>query len=220
MFNVQKVNPLYEQIYKNIKESIISGEFKPGERMIDAWIAEKLSVSRSPVREAFRKLEQDGLLVNQDGAIFVYKPNVDDVIELFEVRAGLESMAVFLATKLMSDEQIEELGQYFSLIDKAMKEKNLSEVVNLNTYFHEFVVTASRNMKLLEMMSKINHLTLLYRNNFFTKYYEKEDFYNEHYEIWKALKSRNAELASRKMKQHILNDLDQLKAKLSVQPNV
>jgi len=214
---VKKSNPLYEQIYDNIKESIIKGEFESGERIVDGWIAEKLGVSRSPVREAIRKLEQDGLIVNQDGTTIVYKPNVDDVIELFQARAGLEGMAVFLATKSMTDEQIDELSESIVQVEKAIKEKNITEVVKLNTFFHECIVKGSGNKRLLEMMSKINNLILLYRNNFFAKFYGTEVFVNEHYQVVEAMKTRNAELASEKMRTHILNDLDQLKEKLSTQ---
>lgn len=217
MIHVKKSNPLYEQIYENIKDSIINGDFKPGERIVDGWIAEKLGVSRSPVREAFRKLEQDGLIVNQDGTTIVYKPNVDDVIELFEVRAGLEGMAVFLATNSMTDEQIDELSESIVLVEKAIKENKIAEVVRLNTFFHEFIVKGSGNKRLLEMMSKINNLILLYRNNFFAKFYGNDVFINEHYEVLEAMKTRNPELASERMREHILNDLDQLKEKLSVQ---
>ncbi len=217
MIQVKKSNPLYEQIYENIKESIINGDFKSGERIVDAWIAEQLGVSRSPVREAFRKLEQDGLLVNKDGTTIVYKPNVQDLVDLFEVRAGLEGMAIFLAAKKITDEQIEELSQSLLLVEKSISEKNTAEMIRLNTYFHESIVKISGNSRLLESMAKINNLILLYRNNFFAKYYGDAVFINEHYELFEALKSRKAEVASEKMRQHILNDLEQLKEKLSAQ---
>lgn len=217
MLTVKRGIPLYEQIYENLKESIVAGEFVPGERIVDAWIAEKLSVSRSPVREAFRKLEQDGLLVNRDGITFVYEPNVGDVIELFQVRAGLESIAVFMATQLMTDDQIKDLGNSLSLVEKALNEKRLSDVVKLNTYFHECIISSSQNLRLQEMMGKINTLTLLYRNTFFKKYYGNDDFLSEHHEVWKAINSRNPDLASKKMRDHILNDLVFLKDRLSEQ---
>lgn len=218
MINVKKGQPLYEQIYENLKSLIVSGGLKPGERIIDASIAEKLSVSRSPVREALRKLEQDGLLVNQDGTTLVYKPNVNDVIELFQVRAGLEGMAIYLATQLMNESQLQELWNSLLKVEQAIKEKNTDEVIRLNTYFHESIISYSMNNRLHELMSKTNTLTLLYRNKYFTKYYGNDDFYTEHVEIWKAMKDRNAELASEKMRKHILNDLEQLIERIRTQP--
>ncbi|MDM5331690.1 GntR family transcriptional regulator [Neobacillus sp. CF12] len=214
MIQVKKSNPLYEQIYENIKESIIKGDFKSGERIVDGWIAEKLGVSRSPVREAFRKLEQDGLLVNQDGTTLVYKPNVEDLIDLFEVRAGLEGMAIFLATKKITDEELQELEESLVRVKKAIEERNTAEVIKLNTFFHGSIVKISGNSRLQEMMGKINNLILLYRNNFFAKYYGDDVFIEEHYDLFNALKSGNAEAASEKMRLHILNDLEQLKEKL------
>ncbi|MEH7253798.1 GntR family transcriptional regulator [Neobacillus niacini] len=217
MIQVKKSNPLYEQIYENIKESIIKGDFKSGERIVDGWIAEQLGVSRSPVREAFRKLEQDGLIVNQDGTTLVYKPNVDDLIDLFEVRAGLEGMAIFLATKKITNEELQELEKSLILVKKAIEEKNTTEVIRLNTFFHGSIIKISGNRRLQEMMGKINNLILLYRNNYFANYYGDAVFIDEHYEVYEALKSRNADEASEKMRQHILNDLEQLKEKLSDQ---
>lgn len=217
MIKVKKGQPLYEQIYENLKNSIVSGELKPGERIVDAWVAEQLNVSRSPVREALRKLEQDGLIKNQDGITSVYKPSAKDLIELFQVRAGLEGMAVFLSTHAMKDMEIEEVGRSISLAEKAVKENNLDEVIRLNTYFHEAIISYSKNETLHEMMKKINTLTYLYRNQYFTKYYGNNDFLSEHFEVFYAMKERNAELASEKMRNHIMNDLNGLIEKINQQ---
>lgn len=214
---VQKINPLYEQIYENIKAAIIYGELAPGERMVDAWFAEKLGVSRSPVREAFRKLEQDGLLINKDGTILVYNPNTEDAIELFEIRAGLEGMAVFLATSIITEEEIEELEQSIQQVKKALMVKDVKKVITLNTFFHESIIKTSRNKRLLEMMRNINNIALLYRSNFFNDIFANDFFLEEHTEILEAIKSRNPELASNKMREHILHDSEQWIEKLKEQ---
>lgn len=210
LIKVQKINPLYEQIYNNIKEAILNGELEAGTRMVDSWFAEKLGVSRSPVREAFRKLEQDGLLVNQEGTTLVYNPNVNDVIELFEVRAGLEGMAVFLATSVITDEEIEELSYSIKQVKKALMAQEVQKIIQLNTFFHESIVKVSKNKRLLDIMHNISNLTRLYRNNFFKNNYVNDQFLEEHTEILEAIKARNPALASEKMRQHILHDLEML----------
>jgi DNA-binding GntR family transcriptional regulator len=217
MLKVKKSNPLYEQIYENIKQSIVSGELKPGERIVDAWFAEKLKVSRSPVREAFRKLEQDGLIINHEGTTAVYQPNLQDMVELFQVRAGLEGMAVLLATQAMSDEQINDLGETLMVVKEALKDKRVPDIVKMNTHFHESIISYSQNAYLSKVMEKINTKSLLYRKSFFTNFADNDVFLNEHIEIWQAMKERNGVLASDRMRSHILNDLDYLIKELNTQ---
>ncbi|MED1792806.1 GntR family transcriptional regulator [Brevibacillus nitrificans] len=215
MFEVKKGMPLYEQIFEKIRESIITGEYKPGDRLVDYWVAEELGVSRSPVREAFRKLEQEGLLVNRDGNTSVYFPNAQDVLELFQVRVGLDGVAASLAAQLMTDEQLEDLRISLVQVEQALSEKRIADVVKLNTFFHAQIIQSSKNQYLQNMVDKIGTLTLLYRNTFFNKfYYGNDDFLQEHQEIYQALKSRDSALAQEKMQVHIQNDMDFLKSKL------
>ena len=126
-------------------------------------------------------------------------------------------MAIYLTTTIITDQEIEELEKCIYRVRKAFVEKNLQEVVNQNTFFHEFIVKVSKNKRLIDMMGNINNLTLLYRNNFFNYYYVDDSFIEEHIEIYEIIKSRNPDLASKKMRDHILHDLEQLKEKLNVQ---
>jgi len=216
---IQKVDPLYVQIYEKLKEEIVKGEFKPREQIVDSWIAKKLSVSRSPVREAFRKLEQDGLIVNKNGTTSIYEPNLEDVTELFQVRAGLEQEAAYLAAELITNDQLDELSNSLLLVEKAIKEKRVADIIKLNTFFHEFIITISSNKRLIKFMGEVNTLTLLYRNNAFKEDYiigfDNDVFLNEHHEILEALKNHDADRVSKKMRNHILHDLGHLKERYS-----
>lgn len=221
MVEVKKGPPLYEQIYEVLKEAIVTGKYKPGERLVDYRISKELQVSRSPVREAFRKLEQEGLLLNQDGNTTVYAPNIKDVLELFQVRIGLESVAAYWATKWMNEDEIKELKQILDGVKQAIADRDMEEVVRLNTRFHDFIVCASRNKRLKEMIGKIESLILLYRNTFFRSYDDgSDDYLKEHEEIYEAIRSKNANLASLKMQDHLMNDMEALKRKIANEPEL
>ena len=213
--NVKKASPLYQQIYEKLKESIISGEIKPNERLVDSTIAKELKVSRSPVREAFSKLENVGLIINQGGISTVYNPTLQDIIEIFQVRIGLEGVAASLATRKITDESIKELSDSFDLVEKALSDNDLTKVVELNTYFHDRIIECSGNSRLKQTMDNINTLTLLYRSAYFNPFYRGDDFLDEHRNIIKAMIAREPELAAEKMRLHISNDMTNLISKLS-----
>ncbi|BCJ85638.1 GntR family transcriptional regulator [Effusibacillus dendaii] len=203
-----KENPLYELIYNSLRTSIFSGELRPGERLIDSRIAEEMGVSRSPVREAFRKLEHDELLKNKDGLIFVYEPSLQDVIDLYQVRVGLEAVAAYLATQYMPDAELEKLQNSIYEAEHAIKNNKINEVVDLNTFFHEFVVMWSKNSQLQKMMSNIRSRVLLYRNTLFKQYNRGDDFVPEHQAVVDAIRERNPKMAAKKMSEHTMNDMN------------
>ena len=215
MLDIKKQVPLYEQVYRNLKTAIIRGELKPNERLVDSTIAKNLEVSRSPVREAFRKLENEGLIINSSGISTVYSPNLQDVIEIFQVRIGLEGIATSLATKLITNENLKKISESLDLTEKALKDNDLDRVVELNTYFHERIIEHSGNTRLKKMLENINTLTLLYRSNYFEPVHEGDGFLHEHRDILQAMTSKDPELAAQKMRLHISSDMHNLINKLS-----
>ena len=211
MIEIKRENPLYEQIYQKLRDSILTGEIQSGERLVDSRIADKLKVSRSPVREAFRKLEQDGLITNREGIIEVYIPSLQDVLELYQVRVGLEAVAVYWATQYMTKEELNDLDQALQKTETAIKEKRVADVVALNTFFHESILSASKNTRLERMMHNIRSLVFLYRNTIFKQYNRGEDFLSEHREILEAMIAREPSVAAKRMELHIYNDMNHFK---------
>ncbi|OES44578.1 GntR family transcriptional regulator [Domibacillus iocasae] len=211
MNQLQRVDPLYEQIYKNVEQSILEGRFSPGERLIDTKIASEFGVSRGPVREAFRKLEQDGLIINSDGIVTVFTPSLQDALELYQVRMGLESVAVYWAAKNINNEKLVQLKQFLDMTQEAINAKRMDKVVCLNTQFHESIITFSRNNRLKIMMYNIRALIQLCRNTIIKQYNRSDSFLSEHYAVFEAIQSRNPELAAKRMEQHIQNDMAHFK---------
>ncbi|WP_203557252.1 GntR family transcriptional regulator [Bacillus sp. B15-48] len=207
MYQVKRVDPLYEQIYQRLEQDIIEGNIGPGERLIDTKIAADLGVSRSPVREAFRKLERDGLLINKEGIVTVFTPSLQDAVELYQVRIGLESVATYWATHRITKEELKQLTDYLRLTKHAVEEKNIAEIIDLNTKFHESIISFSGNQRLKNMMNNIRTLIRICRNTTIKQYNRSESFLDEHNGILQAMCMNEPELAAKRMEQHIHNDM-------------
>ncbi|MDD2553301.1 MAG: GntR family transcriptional regulator, partial [Desulfotomaculaceae bacterium] len=138
--------PLRELVFDSLRKAIIIGKLKPGERLMEIQLAEEMGVSRTPVREAIRKLELEGfvVMVPRKGA-YVAGVSVKDIADVFEVRSALEGLAASLASERITEEEMEDLEKVFHLITG---EEDLLTVVKKDNEFHELIYKASRNQRL------------------------------------------------------------------------
>lgn len=210
--HVTREAPLYEQIYTLLKQMIMSNELKPNERIIDTQLAAKFQTSRSPIREALRKLEQDGIIVNNRGIITVYAPSLKDVVELYKVRVGLEYVAAYWATEYMDEDTIIELRESLLKTKIALEKKDYEKVVELNTFFHDTILQASQNERLISMMKDIRTLIVLYRQILFENYSVNYNFLDDHELIIEAIAKGDSNEAANQMVTHINHDMDHFKA--------
>ena len=110
IYKMEKAPSYYLQAYNSIKEMIFNGVLKPGDRIYESKLATEFQISRSPVREAIRSLEKDGLLFLTDKSkITVYQPTKKDIEDIYECRQALESQAARLTTRNASDKELEQL---------------------------------------------------------------------------------------------------------------
>ncbi|MGI2327548.1 GntR family transcriptional regulator [Planococcus sp. YIM B11945] len=202
---VKKRATLKTQVYDFLKEQIIAGQLKPGERLIEEKIAEELEVSRSPIREAIRMLEKDGLLyVNRSGGVTVVEPTIVDYQHLYECRIEIEPLAAFYAAERRTNEQLEVIRHSLLKADLKIDQAEANET---NVNFHEAIVEASGNPFLVSMLSQIRGV-----NSFYRRAILKEDPQHlkeamlEHQKIFQAIADQQPELAKTLMQQHIEND--------------
>lgn len=212
MFTIDKSIPLYEQVYFNLKKLILDGELKPKYRLIDTKIAKDLSISRSPVREALRMLEQEKLVTNINGVLTVYNPSLTDVIELYKVRTGLEYVATYWATKYIDNHSLEDLQDSLERVEKFFKAGDYEKVIEMNTYFHDTIVNASKNNYLQTIMKTNRSLILLCRKILFKNIPINLNFIEEHQVILEAMIKRNQLTAAQRIESHIYNDLNHFKS--------
>lgn len=206
MTSVIKNMPFHLQVYQILRESILTGTYRPGERLLEARLAQELSVSRSPVREALRMLEQDGLVVTMENGTVVNPMEVEDIEEVYQCRIASEPYAGFLAALRIRDEEIAELEQLVNEAEAAFKQKESERVVELNTAFHDQIVRISGNRRLIEIVDKIRSLSILARNTELKVYSRPGDYLDEHKEIVKAFRAKDAHIVESVIRKHIEND--------------
>lgn len=199
---------LKEQVYKYLKNEIIIGELKPGERLIEEKISEQLNVSRSPIREAVRMLEKDGLLnIQQTGGVTVVNPTVEDYRYLFETRVEMESVAAYYAAIRRTDNELKVIKKTIDMMEIEVATGEINEILKTNLNFHEMIVTASHNPFLISMTMQLRGINSFYRkaileNN--PKYVKGA--LEDHKKIFQAIDTGNQEAAKASMRAHIEHD--------------
>lgn len=187
------------QVYERLKEMIISGEFKPGEKIKQEHIANTLGVSRMPLHKAFQMLEDDLLVesVPRRG-IFVRKPALEEYIEAFECREALEGVAARKAALIMSKDEITDLKDLF-IPFKGHKKVDLSAYCKADQIFHETIIKASGN----NLLQKLNRIGLVLIRTFPKGIVlTLEESMEDHFNIIKALEAKDAQQAEFLIKEH------------------
>jgi DNA-binding GntR family transcriptional regulator len=204
--DIKKPN-LYEQVYLSIKEYIIQGEFQPGEKLKETKLSEMLNASRTPIRDALRKLEQEGLVTcyPSQGAE-VTTLSKETIANLYACRSVLEGLATKMAILNMTADKFNILEESIVLARLYHDKGDPKKVVDKNTLFHDTILQASQNPPLIQMMDNIRTQILRYRTITSTIGF-RPTFLEEHWEIHTAMMNRDEDAAESLMKQHVLYDL-------------
>jgi DNA-binding GntR family transcriptional regulator len=196
--------PLRELVFESLREAIISGRLKPGERMMEIQMAEEMGVSRTPVREAIRKLELEGLVVMipRKGA-YVAGLSLKDIVEVFEIRGALEGLAAELAAERITDDELENLERYLVRITEDIEKGDLVKVVETDTDFHTQLYKASRNDWLLQIINNLREQIQRFRTTSLSYPGRMKEAVEEHRQIVEAISIRNGKLARKLAQEHI-----------------
>lgn len=196
--------PLRDVVFKTLREAIIQGDLKPGERLMEIKLAQKLGVSRTPVREAIRKLELEGLviMVARRGAEVapITEKSLTDVLE---VRTALECLAAELACEHIEEKEIFELKRILIMFKDAVNKENLNEIAKIDVEFHEFICKTTKNKKLIQMLDNLREHIYRYRLEYIKDIKERKVLLKEHTDIVNAISNRDKERAKSLMKVHI-----------------
>ena len=212
--------PLRDIVFNTLRRAILRGELEPGERLMEIQLAEKLGVSRTPIREAIRKLELDGLvlMIPRRGAEVarISEKNLKDVLE---VRRSLEELAMELACERMSDENFEELEQAEEDFKQAIKTGNILTIVEGDEACHEVIYRCTGNDRLLQILSNLREQMYRFRLEYIKDENKRQNLLEEHEKILKALKSRDIALARSAVREHIDNQETTVLKNLKEQEN-
>lgn len=204
--NINSYKPLRELVLEAIREAIINGTLKPRERLMEIQLAEELGVSRTPIREAFRKLEMEGfvVMVPRKGA-YVADLSFKDIADVFEIRSALEGLAASLAAQRITEEELDELER--CLVEKAdaIVTNNIEKLVLVDTKFHETIYKASRNERLTNIISNLREQIQRFRATTLAYPGRMQESLDEHRAIVEALQARDAKQAQQLAGEHIEN---------------
>ena len=202
--NFNDYKPLREIIFNTIREAIVVGELKPGERLMEVQLAEKMGVSRTPVREAIRKLELEGLveMLPRKGAR-VANLSEKDIIDVLEVRSTLDGLASSLSALRITDDEIKELKHILAQFITCVEKNNLQGSIRKDVEFHDVIYRSSRNDKLIQISNNLREQVLRYRVIYMKDYSSSRELVREHTEILDAISRRDPDAAMRIAQLHI-----------------
>ncbi|AHM57092.1 transcriptional regulator, GntR family [Peptoclostridium acidaminophilum DSM 3953] len=201
---LENYKPLRDIVFEHLREAILIGKLEPSTRLMEVQLADELGVSRTPVREAIRKLELEGLveMIPRKGA-YVADVSVKDVEEVLEIRTGLEGFASMLAAQRMMKEDLGELKRILEIFKKAYEENNPEKMVESDIAFHEVIFKATTNKKLMQMNNSLREQIYRFRRMYIVEYHKSENLIKEHEDIIEAIEKRDGELAMHKAMKHI-----------------
>ncbi len=198
--------PLRELVFESLREAILNGTLGPSERLMEIQLAEEMGVSRTPVREAIRKLELEGLVVMipRKGA-YVAGMSLKDIADVFEIRGALEGLAAELAAERATEEELEFMERYLVKISEEIEKGDLDKVVEIDTDFHTLLYKASRNERLSQIISNLREQIQRFRTTSLSYPGRMKVALEEHRKIVEAISSRDGESAGKIAQEHIEN---------------
>jgi len=198
--------PLYQQAYRELKKLIITGKLQPGEKVIMSKLAEQYEISRTPLREALRQLQSEGLIIQEHSTMRIIEINKDDFLNLYQTRIVLEKEMIKSIVTLIPEADFPEIETVLTESGTAIQEGDPFKILELNTQFHELLMNYCPNPRMIQLLNYVRSLLLIYRANINKKAKNNMEIYEEHKEILEALKARDIEKSVQMVETHMLND--------------
>ena len=201
---IDSYQPLRETVCEVLRDAIRRGVLEPGERLMEVQLAEDLGISRTPVREAIRKLEQEGyvIMLPRRGT-YVSSVSVHDVKEIFEIRTALESLATVLATVRIEPEELEKLRALLAEIEGHIERKDIEKIVATDIEFHGLLYQVSRNDRLVTIISNLKEQLARFRTLSMSYPGRLQETLEEHRAMVEAIAAGDADAAREAAERHM-----------------
>lgn len=211
LIDMNEYLPLRDVVFNTLRKAILKGELKPGERLMEIQLAQRLGVSRTPVREAIRKLELEGLvlMIPRKGAE-VAQITVQDLEDVLEVRCALEELAVKDACDHITDEQLIELKKAANDFKRSLSSEDITECVQADMHFHEIIYAATNNKRLLQILNNLREQMYRYRMEYLKDSSTHKTLVEEHDAIRRALKKHDKDRVGNAIHIHIENQKESI----------
>lgn len=205
--------PLRDVVFQTLRQAILRGELEPGERLMEIHLANRLGVSRTPIREAIRKLELEGLVVMipRRGAI-VASITEKDLKDVLEVRRTLEIMAGEIACDRITPELLEELNKTGQEFGKLKDSDDFTSLAEVDVKFHDVIYAATGNQRLITILNNLREQMYRYRLEYLKDTGSHERLNAEHHEIYESIRKGDKAAVSAVIGRHIDNQRDAILA--------
>jgi DNA-binding GntR family transcriptional regulator len=202
---IEEPKLLSEDIAESIKAAIIKGKFKPGEKISEGDLAESMGISRTPLREAFRKLENEGFIeiIPRKGAM-VTGVDPEEAYDLYEIKSTLEGLAARLAAENLKEKDIEKLEKINDELKDLIDQNDLEAFYKAHTRFHEGFVKQCGNERLIQMISNLNDHFKRFGLVSLTLPGQYENAIRQHTEIIEAFHDRDPGRAEEKVRKNVM----------------
>lgn len=202
--SLKDYKPLGDVVFEYLRDAILTGKLKPGERLMEIQLAEKLGVSRTPVREAMKKLEQENFIemVPRKGA-YVKDINAKDMLDVLEVRALLEGFAAYQAATAMSDKDLKEMEKITEKFEKAILLQDKEGMIETDNRFHDLIYRATKNEKLKDLIKGLQDQFHRFRIVYFSEFDDYQLICEGHKDIIKAIRNKDGHAARLVAEEHI-----------------
>lgn len=201
--------PLRDVVFNTLRQAILRGELKPGERLMEIQLANKLGVSRTPIREAIRKLELEGLvlMIPRKGAEVaeITEKNLRDVLE---VRCALEELAVQLACDRMDEDGISELRAAAVSFENVLESDDITQIAQADVAFHDVIYAATDNRRLIQLLNNLREQMYRYRIEYLKKKECYQQILGEHSKLIETIAAGDKDAATKITGQHIKNQVE------------
>lgn len=215
--NMDEYLPLRDVVFKTLRQGILTGELKPGERLMEIHLADRLGVSRTPIREAIRKLELEGLvtMIPRRGAE-VAQISAQNLKDVLEVRQALDALGAELACERITEDGLKQLKEACDYFAEMTKTKDATIITKADVALHDVIIRATGNERLQQMISNLSEQMYRYRFE-----YIKDSSYHallieEHKRIYESIAARDKKQAVKEIQEHINNQLNTIMEHLNL----
>ena len=200
-----KSTSLADQVFDKLENDIIQGVYPKGEILTELKLVEQLGVSRTPIRDALRRLEQERLIADTGKGSLVLGITDDDLLDIMNIRERIEGLAAYYAAKNITPEAVKELTHITDLQDFYFNKRDLERLRQVDDEFHDAICRLSGRTVISDTLIPLHRKTRRYRRLAMDDWDRTTQTTREHYDICQAVIAGDADLAKQLMKQHIIN---------------
>lgn len=204
--NYNEFLPLRDVVFNTLRQAILTGELKPGERLMEIHLAQRLGVSRTPVREAIRKLELEGLVTMypRRGAEVaqITEKSMSDVLE---VRRAVDALCAELACERIAQEELAKLKTACEAFEQAVDTGDIKKIAQADVGFHDIIVQATGNKRLVQLVNTLSEQMYRYRFEYIKDFSMHGNLVKEHKCIYESIVNKDSKMAREAAMLHIDN---------------